>query len=224
MTNTITLTRFNKTAGGYRKLSSADLPLGDATAQAMTEAALVAANDPKTQLQAWSFCQFLSGKMSSETWRAGTAIILEYMLANHDDPATEDRVNALIRGAHRTQLGFFIGDTQTRYFDRTISLVFPLLEPVSPARYARLASVLAAQIDQYEAASGIIAHTHLVHCHQGSSWSWSDGPTISPDSFIRLTKDEAQTIDPQQFERRRPAAAPTQAPTGVDSDDGLFAW
>lgn len=220
---TINLTRFSKTAGGYKRLDTFELESGEQLATALTDTAQLAATDKVKQ--AWSFSHFNAGRMSGETWRYASAIVLEYHLDSKEQPDHNARVAEIIDAAERVNLAYYLMDTQTRYAERTLTLVYPLAGSINAARYSRLASVLATQLDLYEAAPGIQAHTHLVHLHEGTSVAYRDSLCINPDSFIRLTKDEAQTIDPLQFERLRPAvAAQVEKPVWTAADDGLFNW
>jgi hypothetical protein len=221
--STINLTRFAKTAGGYKRIDTFALESGETLATALTETAQLAAAEPIKQ--AWSFSHFNAGRMSGETWKYASAIILEYHLNTKASTSHEERVQEVIGAAERVNLAYYLLDTQTRYGERTLTLVFPLSDSINAARYSRLASVLATQLDIYEASAGIQSHTHLIHLHEGTTVAYRDGLCINPDSFIHLTKDEAQTIDPLQFERLRPAvAAQLEAPTWTACEEGLFSW
>lgn len=210
-------TRFKRTRVGYRRADNNQFTVGQQFAELMEELILIKSRTPQ-EPEAWSFCKYEAGRMNSETWKNASAIMLEYLVG--DDK--QARLDEVLEAADKLGYAYYIIDTQTRYHERTYTLVFPLSETIIARRYSRIASVLATQLGLYNAAPGIQAHTHLIHIHAESSAGYRPGLVINPEFFIKMTKEQAQEIDPQQFERPCAAHVHVQKPVWTCAEEGLF--
>jgi hypothetical protein len=165
----------------------------------------------------WSFGRWRNGNNSAANLIENHAIVLEY-------PAGKQ--GALIEKLANLEWRYFIimdeNRTQTR---NTVSVVFPLTAPVDAARYARIASVLAYQIDEYDVEEGSLSPTHIIHVHRTSTVAKVGGTVIDPEAFIARTKDyPAQNARKYQNRRTVRAAQVHLEPPVFTQNDDLFAW
>lgn len=172
--------------------------------------------------QAWSFGQWKSVKAANnhaEYWLNATAIGLEY---RGKDLAA--KAKALHEKAEALGYAHVLFDTMTRKGEATVTIMFPLTESINEGQYARLAKVLMSELDEYLAADGNCAMTHLFHVHAGTAVHRFDGAVIAPKAKIKETAKLYQSMDANQFCAGGKRAIPHIVEPTFTSHDGLFEW
>lgn len=169
---------------------------------------------------AWSFSEW-SGRGTNNTianWIAATAVVLEYRGNDQVQVVADLHTRA-------TDLGYahIIMNSRSRKGEHTITIVFPLTEAISNEKqYARLASVLSEELNQYHAASGNMAATHLIEVDADCTVAAIEGAVIAPRQKIKETAKLYQSMNPDRFcAASAKASAQLYEPT-VTSHDGLF--
>jgi len=166
----------------------------------------------------WSFAEWRKGTNIASNLIGAHAIMLEYRI-DRDDTEIVQRLHT-----KASDLGWthFLIDTETRR-NNTVTIVFPLTSPITGNQYARLASILAEQLDEYEMEHGCLAATHIVNVHRTSTPCVFAGTPIDPEAEIRRTAKMYQRLNARKFEGNRPAFPQRQiAEEPVVIEDGLF--
>ncbi|WP_223177755.1 hypothetical protein [Sphingobium sp. KCTC 72723] len=174
------------------------------------------------QPAAWSFGTWKNLKTANnheEYWLSSTAIALEY---HGKDLAAKGA--ALHAALDRLGYAHVIFDSMTRKGEATVSVMIPLTEAVNKGQYARLAKVLMSEINEYRAADGNCAMTHLCHVHSESEIVAHEGAILAPMAKIKETKDLYQGQDPNAFCGAGKRAIPHITPPTFTSHDDLFVW
>lgn len=165
----------------------------------------------------WSFASWARGTNISSNFKEAYAIVLEYPLDAFER----------LRGKV-TLLGWtciwITTETKTR---NTITLAIPLNKPVNHKQYARLASVIAFKLDEYDMERGCIAAHHIVNVYATSIAVVEEGSrgVLDPVLFIKMTERDYQNQTARKFEGSAPgkASMPVPVATVMVADD-LFAW
>lgn len=169
----------------------------------------------------WSFATWRRGTNLSSNLIGANAIMLEYALKRDDTEIVE----RLHDKAQRLGWAFFLIDTEAKS-GNTITIVFPLTGQVTQAQYARLASILAEELDEYGMEHGCLAATHIVQVHRSTTPAVFQGTPLDPEREIKRTANLYQRLNARKYEGARPVGKPTTqseaTPTAIE--DGLFCW
>ncbi|WP_168708727.1 hypothetical protein [Sphingobium sp. PAMC28499] len=171
---------------------------------------------------AWSFGEWKGSKAANnhaEFWLSASAIGLEYRGKDLSAKAA-----ALHEKAEALGYAHIIFDSMTRKGEDTVTIVFPLTEAINEGQYARLAKVLMSELDEYLAADGNCAMTHLFHVHERTAVQRFDGAVIAPKAKIKETAKLYQSMDPNQYCAGGKRAVPHLVEPTYTSHDGLFEW
>ncbi|MGW8278902.1 hypothetical protein ACWGK7_05340 [Sphingomonas aurantiaca] len=119
----------------------------------------------------------------------------------------------------------FLIDTEAKS-GNTITIVFPLTSAIDQAQYARLASILAEQLDEYRMEHGCLAATHIVQVHRTTSPVVFTGTAMDPLKEIKRTAKMYQRLNARKYEGTRPSGKlltqSEDAPQAIE--DGLFVF
>lgn len=168
----------------------------------------------------WSFAEWRKGTNVASNLVGANAIMLEYALPRDDTEIVQrlhDRAAAL-GWAH------FLIDTESKS-GNTITIVFPLTSHIDPAKFARLASILAEELDEYGMEHGCLAATHIVQVHRSTISCVFPGTPLDPVKEIKRTAKMYQRLNARKYEGTRPArklAAQGDGP--LEIQDGLFTF
>lgn len=174
------------------------------------------------QPEAWSFGKWKTVKAANnhaEYWLGANAIGLEY---RGKDLAA--KAATLHEKADALGYAHCLFDTMTRKGEATVTIMFPLTESINEGQYARLAKVLMSELDEFNAADGNCAMTHLFHVHSGSAVHAYEGAVISPKAKIKETAKMYQNLDPNYYCGAGKRAAPHICMPTFTSHEGLFEW
>lgn len=148
------------------------------------------------------------------------AIMLEYALSRDDTEIVQrlhDRASAL-GWAH------FLIDTEAKS-GNTITIVFPLTSHIDPAKFARLASILAEELDEYGMEHGCLAATHIIQVHRSTMSCVFPGTPLDPVKEIKRTAKMYQRLNARKYEGTRPVSnSTTQGDGPLEIQDGLFVF
>lgn len=224
----LTLTRFHVTQRGYSRCDAYKAcwkTLPDDNCHPIAGYMAGAIELMKTQddqPQAWSFGNWKSTKNVNnhkDNWIEATAIGLEY---HGKDLAA--KAQALHDAAEALGYAHAIFDTMSRKGDASVTIMFPLSEAINEGQYARLAKVLMCEINEYRAADGNCAMTHLFHIHPETTIMAYEGAVLAPKAKIKETRDLYQSKDPNEFCVGGKRAIPHLVDPIITSHDGLFSW
>jgi len=221
----ITLSRFEKSARAFTYvdsykgcLSNADdncAPIG----QYMDGLVRQLQNHPE-EPTGWSFAIWSRGTNVASNLVGANAIMLEYALPRDDTEIVQrlhDRAAAL-GWAH------LLIDTEAKS-GNTITIVFPLTSHIDPAKFARLASILAEELDEYGMEHGCLAATHIVQVHRSTMSCVFPGTPLDPVKEIKRTAKIYQRLNARKYEGTRPVSkSTTQGDGPLEIQDGLFTW
>ncbi len=169
----------------------------------------------------WSFATWRKGTNVASNLVGANAVMLEYALSR-DDTEIVQRLHDKAR-----DLGWahMLIDTETKS-GNTITLVFPLTSQIDQAQYARLASILAEQLDEYRMEHGCLAATHIVQVHRTTSPVVFSGTAMDPVKEIKRTAKMYQRLNARKYEGTRPSGKlltqNENAPQAIE--DGLFVF
>lgn len=169
----------------------------------------------------WSFASWRKGTNTACNLVGANAIMLEYALTRDDT----DIVNRLLEKASALGWAFFLIDTETKS-GNTLTIVFPLTSLVNQKQYARLASILAEELDEYRMELGSLAATHIVQVHRTTTPAVIPGECMDPEAEIKRTAKMYQRLNARKFEGPRPlgklASLATAEPQFIEDD--MFSW
>lgn len=174
------------------------------------------------QPEAWSFGKWKPVKSANnhaKYWLSASAIGLEYRGSDLIAKAT-----ALHEKAEQLGYAHCLFTSKTRSGEATVTIMFPLTESINEGQYARLAKVLMSELDEYKAADGNCAMTHLFHVDRNSEVMAFEGAVIAPKTKIKETAKLYQSMDPNTFCSGGKRAAPHLNEPTFTSHDGLFEW
>ncbi len=231
----IKLSRFERDQGSYTKIGTPYIACIEADGQCPTIGAhmdglISHLRKFPDEPRGWSFCEWSGSTPKEANFVEAFAIVLDYPLS------AVERLRPKVE-----QLGYshFWITTEAKRAEKksiwqnTISLCFPLANSTSFARYSRIASILAYELDEYELFEGSLAATHVIHITPSSiavvEPAWRG--LIDPQAFITATKDDYKNLKAARYHGKRPVqktleqitGIPILLPTGMVADDtGLF--
>lgn len=222
---TIALTRFEKTARAFTVIDSYKACLSNDNdnchpiAFYMDGLVRQLRNHPE-EPTGWSFAEWRKGTNIASNLIGAHAITLEY--ANTRDDT--EIVTRLYDKAKELGWAFFLIETETKS-GNTITIAWPLTTAINEKQYARLASILAEEMDEYGMAHGCLAATHIVQVHRSTLCVVERGTTLDPEAEIKRTAKMYQRLNARKFEGTRPAGVVQQADDApVAIEDGLFVF
>jgi hypothetical protein len=222
----ITLSRFEKSARCYTMIDGYKACLSSehdncASIQGYMDGLIRQLYSQHDEPTGWSFAEWRKGTNLATNLIGANAIMLEYALSKDDS----EIVTRLHDKASRLGWTFFLIDTETKQ-GNTITVVFPLTSLINQAQYARLASILAEQLDEYRMEHGSLAATHIVQVHRSTTPIVFHGTALDPEKEIKRTAKLYQRLNARNYEGTRPVSKPlTQsedAPQAIE--DGLFVF
>lgn len=222
---TVTLSRFYKGRNSYTFQDSYKGCLSNqdencAPIQGYMDGLIAQMNHLADEPTGWSFAEWRKGTNLASNLIGAHAIILEYALDRDDT----EIVQRLHDKAKALSWAFFMLDTETKN-GNTITAVFPLTESIPQAQYARLASILAEELDEYGMEHGSLAATHIVHVHRMTSACVFTGRAMNPSAEIKRTAKMYQRLNARKFEGTRPRSKTTTQSEGpLEIQDGLFTF
>lgn len=168
----------------------------------------------------WSFADWRKGTNIASNLIGANAIMLEYARTRDD----AEIVTRLHDKAKELGWSFFLIETETKG-GNTITVVWPMTSTINQAQYARLASILAEEMDEYGMEHGCLAATHIVQVHRSSLCVVVAGKTLNPEAEIKRTANLYQRLNARKYEGTRPVTKFTQADDApLAIEDGLFCW
>ncbi len=220
----ITLTRFADTVGSYNVYDAyvASYYAGDQNVRLETLLEIMKEHMASflDQPTAFHFGEWKAGKNDSKNLVANHTITLEYL-------ANEGLAERLVAKLNKLDWSYYMFDSFDHVGHSTVTVVVPLATSVDFGQYTRLASILAYQLDEYSAADGFVAHTHLIHFDRRTEIVVRKATLLDPVPYIRKTKNDYQGIRALKYEKRRPHNAHKvhlEEPTWTQDDSGLFAF
>lgn len=169
----------------------------------------------------WSFAEWRKGTNVAANLVAAHALMLEYSLPREDT----EIVTRLHEKATKLGWAFFMIDTESKR-GNTITVVFPLTSGINQAQYARLASIMAEELDEYGMEHGCLAATHIVQVHRSTLSFVVPGNAFDPMNELKRTAKMYQQLRALKYEGTRPRGKPVtqsdDAPQAIE--DGLFCW
>lgn len=222
---TITLTRFEKSTRAFTVIDSYKAclcneddnchPIGTYM-DGLVRQMRVHADEPT----GWSFAQWRKGTNIASNLIGANAITLEYARTRDD----AEIVTRLHDKAQALGWAFFLIETETKS-GNTISIVWPLISTITDKQYARLASILAEEMDEYGMAHGCLAATHIIQVHRTSLCVVVRGKTLYPEAEIKRTAKMYQRLNALKYEGARPANKSAQNEDEPQTiEDGLFVF
>lgn len=171
--------------------------------------------------QGWSFATWRKGTNVASNLVGANAIVLEYLLTKDDT----EIVQRLHDRAQDMGWAFFILDTETMS-GNTVSIVWPTTTAITPAQYARLASIFAEELDEYRMERGSLAATHIIHVHRTTTPCVFQGTPLDPEKEIKRTAKMYQRLNARKYEGARPLkrAGVTSSDEPQPIEDGLFVF
>lgn len=222
----VTLSRFEKSARCYTYVDSykACLDSSDHNCHSIQGymnglvAQIISHVDEPT---GWSFAEWRKGTNLSSNLVGVNAVMLEYAMSRDDT----DIINRLHDKAQKLGWAFFLIDTETRS-GNTLTIVFPLTSSINQAQYARLASILAEELDEYGMEHGCLAATHIIQVHRTTTPVVFQGTPMNPEREIKRTAKMYQRLNARKFEGTRPVSLHvTQSGSEAQAiEDGLFVF
>lgn len=222
----VTLSRFDKGARAYTFIDTYKACLRNAddnchSIESYMGGLIRQMHNHPDEPQGWSFATWRKGTNVASNLVGANAIVLEYALTKDDT----DIVQRLHDKAERLGWAFFLIDTETKS-GNTISVVWPTTTAITPAQYARLASIFAEEMDEYRMEHGSLAATHIIHVHRSTTPCVFAGTPLDPEKEIKRTAKLYQRLNARKYEGTRPLK-----PQGVTSsdapqpiEDGLFVF
>ncbi len=222
---TITLTRFEKSTRAFTNIDSYKACLSNdednchPIASYMDGLVRQLRNYPD-EPTGWSFAEWSKGTNIASNLIGANAIMLEYARTRDD----AEIVTRLHDRAKELGWSFFMIETETKS-GNTITVVWPLTTLINQAQYARLASILVEEMDEYGMEHGCLAATHIVQVHRTSLCVVVPGRPMNPEAEIKRTAKLYQRLNARKYEGTRPARAITQADDAPQAvEDGLFVF
>lgn len=224
--NPITLSRFDKSARCFTLVDSYKACLSSEhdnchSIQGYMDGLIRQLYTQHDEPTGWSFAEWRKGTNLSSNLVGANAIILEYALSRDE----AEIVTRLHEKAETLGWTHFLIDTETKS-GNTIALVFPLTSMVNQAQYARLASILAEQLDEYHMEHGCLAATHIIQVHRTTTPIVFQGKPLDPEKEIKRTAKLYQRLNARKFEGTRPTSKHVtqseDAPQAIE--DGLFVF
>jgi hypothetical protein len=220
----VTLSRFEKSARSYTYidaykacLSSADSNC--ATIERYMQGLITQMHNHADEPCGWSFAEWRKGTNVASNLVGANAILLEYAMKRDDT----DLITRLHAKAQKLGWAFFMIDTETKN-GNTLTVVWPLTSSVNQAQYARLASILAEEMDEYGMEHGCLAATHIINVHRQSTPIVIQGTPLDPVKEIKRTAKLYQRLNSRKYEGTRPVSKLTtpseNEPQAIE--DGLF--
>lgn len=222
---TITLSRFDKSTRAYTYVDTYKACLTSYETncppiQGYMDGLIKQMNKLPDEPCGWTFAQWKAGTNLASNLVAAHAIVLEYAL-KRDDAEIVQRLHD-----RATSLGWvhFLIDTEAKS-GNTITVVFPLTSGINQSQYARLASILAEEMDEYGMEHGSLAATHIVNVHRSTtSCVFTTGKVLDPEAEIKRTAKMYQRLNARKYEGTRPLSKSTQSEGPLEIQDGLFTW
>ncbi|WP_288484722.1 hypothetical protein [uncultured Novosphingobium sp.] len=222
----VTLTRFEKSSRAFTNVDSYKACLSSEhdnchSIESYMTGLIIQLHNHHDEPTGWSFAQWRKGTNIASNLVGANAIMLEYAMPR-DDTAIVSRLH---EKASELGWAFFLIDTETKS-GNTISIVFPLTSQINPKQYARLASILAEQLDEYRMELGSLAATHIVQVHRTSTPVVFPGECLDPEREIKRTAKSYQRLNARKFEGSRPAGKAATQNTNEPQfvEDDLFSW
>ena len=223
---TVTLSRFEKPARCFTGVDTYKACLSNADEncapiQGYMDGLIRQLHNHADEPTGWSFASWRKGTNVASNLIGANAIMLEYALSRDDS----EIVQRLHDRAEDLGWAHFLIDTEAKS-GNTITIVFPLTSTIDQAQYARLASILAEQLDEYRMEHGCLAATHIVQVHRTTSPVVFFGTAMDPVKEIKRTAKMYQRLNARKYEGTRPVGKSfTQsedAPQAIE--DGLFVF
>ena len=221
----VTLSRFDKSARAYTLVDTFKACLNNSTdnchsIQSYMDGLIRQMWSQADEPSGWSFAEWRNGTNLSSNLVGAQAIILEYALSRDDT----EIVQRLHDKAQDLGWAFILIDTETKS-GNTISIVFPLTSPINQAQYARLASILAEELDEYGMEHGSLAATHIINVHRSTTPMVVQGTPLDPEKEIKRTAKMYQKLNARKFEGTRPTSRQfAESEEAMAIQDGLFVF